>query len=423
MSSIKENLSGFKSFLDELKVELCRLVTRRIEQQLEAEVSARLYRTMHQRRCGLGSRSTGMRCGRCGSRHARDFSRNGHRQRQMVTSYGVITFWLPRVVCGCGGSVRIPFSLVEPYQRLWDDVLNQVERWAQLGLSLRQMQAEIGTEIGTQVGLRKLNALVQTEDEPARIELTRVPPVILVDAIWVTVLVPSGERFVDKKGRWRWRKQRQKVAILVALGLWPQSQHWRIVDWELADGEDHASWERLLVRLENRGVYRERGVELFIHDGGGGIIAALNLIYPHVPHQRCVFHKLRNLWQVIQTPDGMKQHDVHLLKRDIMHQAAAIYRANTPQQALTLRDAFCRQWQNTQPKLVDTLLRDWDDTVTFYHVMTRFPKWKTTALRTTSLLERLNRMLRRLFRPAGAYHSLNGLLATVARVLNPLRAV
>jgi len=103
MTSINENLSGFKSFLDQLKEELCRLVTRRIEQQLEADVSARLYRAMHQRRGELGSRSTSMVCRRCGSRHARDFSRNGHRQRQMVTRYGVITFWLPRVVCGCGG--------------------------------------------------------------------------------------------------------------------------------------------------------------------------------------------------------------------------------------------------------------------------------------------------------------------------------
>ena len=302
-------------------------------------------------------------------------------------------------------------------------MLNQVERWAQLGLSLRQMQAEIGDEIGTQVGLRKLNAVVQAVDEPTRIELTSVPPVILLDAIWVTVLAPTGERFVDKKGRLRWCKQRQKVAILVALGLWPHSQRWHILDWELADGEDHASWERLLVRLENRGVYRERGVELFIHDGGGGLVAALNLIYPHVPHQRCVFHKLRNLWQAIRTPDGLKQREAHPLKRDIMRQAVAIYRASSPQQALTLRHAFCQHWQNTQPELVDTLLRDWDDTVTFYQFMTRFPKWKTTALRTTSLLERLNRTLRRLFRPAGAYHSLSGLLATVARVLNPLRAI
>lgn len=273
------------------------------------------------------------------------------------------------------------------------------------------------------MGLRKLNEVVQAVDEPARIEFTSVPPVIMLDAIWITLLEPTGERFVDKKGRLRVRKQKHKAAVLVALGLWPQSQRWQILDWELADSEDHIAWESLLLRLENRGVYRERGLELLIHDGGGGLTAALNLIYPHIPHQRCLFHKLRNLWQAIQTPDDMTRAAARQLKRNIIQQAAAIYWAETAQDALELRDVFYQQWKNSQPKLVATLLRDWNDTVAFYKVLARFPKWKTTALRTTSLLERLNRMLRRLFRAAGVYHSAAGLLATVARVLNPMRAI
>ncbi len=38
-------------------------------------------------------------------------------------------------------------------------------------------------------------------------------------------------------------------------------------------------------------------------------------------------------------------------------------------------------------------------------------------------LERGNRMLRRLFRPKGAFHSVTGLLATIARILNPIRLI
>ena len=195
------------------------MVTQQIEQQLEADVRARLYRGMHQRCIDLGLHSTSAVCQCCGLRQAGDFSRNGHRKRQLVTGYGVLTFWLLRVMCACGGSVKTPFSILKPYQRLWDDVLEQVERWAQLGLSLRQMQAEIGRDVGTQVGLRKLNQVVQSVDKPARIALTSVSPVILLDAIWVTLLEPTGEQFRAKKGRLRLRKQRQKVPILVALGI------------------------------------------------------------------------------------------------------------------------------------------------------------------------------------------------------------
>ena len=420
---ISENLSEFNSFLTDLKQELCQMVTFRIEQQLEEDVDTWLYRSHHQRREDMGKRKTGAVCCRCGSRQAQDFSRNGHRQRQAVTTYGVMSFWLPRVVCKCGGSVQIPFSILEPYQRLWDDVIEQINRWASLGLSLRQMQGEIGHQMDTQIGLRKLNEVVQNVANPVAIELTSVPPVIMLDAIWVTLLKDTDAVQKDKMGRKRVIKERNKVCILVALGIYPQSQRWGILGWELADGEDQASWERLLLPLEDRGLYRERGLELLIHDGGKGLIAALKFIYPHIPHQRCLFHKLRNLWHAIQTPDGMSREDQKELKCELIQQVAEVFYASTSEEAHQLRDAFCEQWQDTQPEMVATLKRDWKDSIAFYRVLARFPNWKRSTLRTTSLLERVNRILRRLFRAAGAYHSTSGLLATVARVLSPMRLI
>ena len=120
-----------------------------------------------------------------------------------MTTVGVLTFWLPRVVCDCGGSVHIPFSILSPYQRWWQDVVEQVDRWANLGLSLRQMQHEIGDQMHTQVGLRTLNNRVQTVAEPVEMTLTSVPPIIMLDAIWVTLLVPTGTSQEDKIGRQR----------------------------------------------------------------------------------------------------------------------------------------------------------------------------------------------------------------------------
>ncbi len=164
-------------------------------------------------------------------------------------------------------------------------------------------------------------------------------------------------------------------------------------------------------------------MEWFIHDGGQGLIAALNLIHPHIAHQRCGFHKLRNLWQAIQVPDHLSRGEARQFKHDLIGPLAAIYQAPTQADAVRLRDRFCQRCQSSQPQLVATLLRDWQDTVAFYRVMARFLAWQPTALRTTSLLERINRMIRRLFRAAGAYHSLSGLLATLARLLKPLRFI
>lgn len=420
--NIPESAKKFNEFVSELQEQVIRYVSQRIESQLESEVASWLYRGHHQRRKEV-KRSSQAQCQRCGTQKARAFSRNGHRKRQLVTRYGVLSFWLPRVVCECGGSVNIPFSILQPYQRLWDDVLRQISRWAQLGLSLRQMQGEIGEQMGTQVGLRKLNTVVQDVSITPSIELKSVPPVVMLDAIWVTLLQDSTNTQVDRINRQRVVKVRHKVCVLIALGLYPQSARWGILAWHIADDESQSAWEALLLPIEQRGLYRQRGLELLIHDGGKGLIAALNLIYPSIPHQRCSFHKLRNLWHSIQTPQAMTSHERHAFKRSLIQQVRAIFYASNEIEARSLYDEISMQYWETQASFVATLQRDWQDTIAFFKVLKRFPNWHRTALRTTSLLERVNRMLRRLFRPAGAFHSTSGLIATVARVLIPKRLI
>jgi hypothetical protein len=58
-------------------------------------------------------------------------------------------------------------------------------------------------------------------------------------------------------------------------------------------------------------------------------------------------------------------------------------------------------------------------TLAFFDLIERFPRGSVTRLRTTSLLERLNRRLRRSFRSACAFHSLIGLDAPIQRSLLP----
>ncbi len=81
------------------------------------------------------------------------------------------------------------------------------------------MQAEIGDQLRTQIGLRKLNETVQAVRQPVELPLSSVPPVILLDAIGVTLLENDATAFQDRLGRWRTHKHREKVCLLVALGL------------------------------------------------------------------------------------------------------------------------------------------------------------------------------------------------------------
>ncbi len=235
-------------------------------------------------------------------------------------------------------------SILEPGQRLWDDVAEQIGRWANLGVSLRQMQEAIGAQLGTQVGLRKLNEVVQHVRSPLEIPLSSVPPVIILDALWMTLLEPTGATQTDRAGRHRATKAKEKVCLLVALGLYPQTGRWGILSWMLAESESQAEWERLLVPLETRGLYRERGVELFIHDGGAGLIAALDWMYPHIPHQRCLFHKLRNLRSAIEVPAALTRDEARAFKQHLMQHIQVIFAASSPQAMTRQRDEFVNHW-------------------------------------------------------------------------------
>jgi len=419
---ITEIGQGIQSFFNDIHQALADQLTRMVEAKLEQEVNSWLYREPYQRRHQV-RRHSHARCQKCGSQKACQFMRNGYRKRQLVTQFGVIQYRLPRVKCACGGSVSIPFSIIKPYQQIWDDVVEQVHRWANLGLSLRQMQTEIGDQFAAQVGLRSINQIVQNVEQPTQIALSSVPPVVMLDAIWLTLLTPTGTTQKDNLKRERIVKSKQKVCVLIALGLYPQKGRWGILGWQVATAESKEAWQDLLVPLETRGLYRERGLELFIHDGGTGLRAALDYLYPHIPHQRCTFHKLRNLWHSIQVPDGLNRQQQTDYKLDILHPIQSIFYASDEHDAIRLRDDFIREFGQQQPDLIATLQRDWHETIAFFKILHHFPDWRRTALRTTSLLERVNRMLRRLFRPKGAFHSLEGLLATLARVLNPKRLI
>jgi len=219
LTKIREKGEGFKRFFRELQTGIIELMARRIEAQLEGDVERWLQRTYYARREKLPPRETGAWCQKCGSRPGKDFSRNGHRSRQLVTGDGVVDFRMPRVVCECGGSVRRPLSILRPYQRFWDDLVVHVPQWADFGLSLRHLQQFMGDHLPTAVGLRQLNEIVQEVAAPSALNLTSVPPVIMLDAIGVDLLQPTDTSQPDELGRQRVVKSHRQVCILVALGL------------------------------------------------------------------------------------------------------------------------------------------------------------------------------------------------------------
>src|SRR5258708_26921958 len=131
----------------------------------------------------------------------------------------------------------------------------------------------------------------QAHTEP----ISKVPPVIQLDGIWVTITSQQEKIKPDKRHRQRKQRTGRKMVILVALGFWEDGRR-EVFDWQIARSEDHQEGEVLVQRLWERGCRPEQGLQLVVRDGSGGLGEALALVYGStVPEQRCIFHKLHNV--------------------------------------------------------------------------------------------------------------------------------
>jgi transposase-like protein len=412
--------------------ELCRAIQGRVREivgrcldgELKAEVDRLLERDAYVRRKRGKKQKVKVRCSRCLSHERQNFRRNGYYQRGLNAQWGRIQVNVPQVKCVCGGNVRLTFRAFRPGQRMWDDFAVEVRLDYGRGLSYRQIKLEWDEALGRSVGLRTLNQRVVTNSVEGslirRLKKDEVPPVVRVDGIWITVMFRNGETAKDSLGRVRPVKQAKKVPVLAAQGVWPDTGRSVLLDWMLAEGEDHDSWQTFLERLIEMGITPENGLALLVADGSQGFRSAYESRYWMVPLQRCVFHKLRNMAGAIRVPVHLDRQAAREYRTQFLRQAAQIWQAEDETTARQCFRTFCQQWQSKQPKAIATLTRDFDQTLSFFAVQERAAAddqfWPAHILRTTSPLERLFREFRRRYRNAILFHSPAGAIAATAHL-------
>jgi len=179
----------------------------------------------------------------------------------------------------------------------------------------------------------------------------------------------------------------QKRMILVALGITFEGKK-EVIDFAIAPGESEGAWAKFFTALVNRGLSGE-GVKLIVVDGGKGLLAALDLVYPQVPVQRCWAHKARNV------VDKVKKADQAEVKRDLNR----ISHAKNRIAAQKAFGRFARRWQGKYPKAVKCVREDIESLLEFYS----FPADWRNQVRTTNAIERRFVEVRRRTRPMGVF--------------------
>ena len=285
----------------------------------------------------------------------------------------------------------------------------------------------LAAENGQPLAIGTLNGLINEAAVLAKAfrsgPLGQIPAVVALDGLWVKLLLEGEDEYIDKRERRRLRKRRRKVPILVAYGIDPRTGQKRLLDWEQGRDEDQQSWQRLLERLEGRGLGAEKGLKLFIHDGSAGLEAAFGMVDfgEGVRRQRCIFHKLRNVAKAVQGEEGISRKDKRQRRGEVLKAAAAVYAGKDRVETEERLRAFAEEWAEREPEAVLTLRRGFEATLVYLDVLAEVRKggeeWAVRYLRTTSALERVNRALRQKFRQVVIFHSEKGLQAAIQLVI------
>jgi hypothetical protein len=363
---------------------------------LEEEVTAKLGREKGSpRRVSSQIREIDWKCKNCGCKDANQFTRDGHYRRNLETGWGHIqNLQVPVLECqSCGHDVICDYTILKKCSRFWLDLDQDVLWSTSCCQSLREIAERWGATVGSSVGLRTINKRInQIEPLLQKIreeKIEDVPEVIHFDGIWMTLVEQNETVKLDKRKRMRHKRKGRRVVVLVALGFYKDGKR-KILDWQIAQSEGHEEWEVLLNRLEQRGVSPETGLKMVVRDGGGGLKQAIELVYgSKVIDQRCIFHKLQNVTK--ECRKELKGEENKEKRKQLMQEASLIYDAESAEKARETLNTWASSWREQAPEAVATLERDFEDTIAYYQI----EGFAREFIRSTSLLERVNRQLRR----------------------------
>jgi putative transposase len=203
----------------------------------------------------------------------------------------------------------------------------------------------------------------------------------------------------------RYEKVRQggsvvDCAVLIAVGVTPQGRRTiRGASVSLSEAEVH--WRVFLGSLRRRGLH---GVRLVISDDHVGLKAARQAELTGVAWQRCRFHLQQNAAAYVPKV---------AMRREVARALRTIFNSPDGQEAQRRLEATATAYRKTAPRLADWLESSLPERLTIFD----FPEPHRRHLRTTNLLENLNREVRRRTRVATLFPNEASLLRLVSAVL------
>jgi putative transposase len=173
------------------------------------------------------------------------------------------------------------------------------------------------------------------------------------------------------------------VPVLVIIGVREDGTK-LVLGLQSGDKESAAAWRQSFKDLKKRGLDGS-SVTLGIMDGLSGLEKVFEEEFPRAKIQRCQVHVARNV--IVKVPKKLKQ--------QVADDLRSIFYASSKKKAEEFAVGFATKWEKDLPSAVKCLANSLEACLTFFS----FPEEEWISLRTTNVIERLNKEFKRRTKP------------------------
>jgi putative transposase len=308
---------------------------------------------------------------------------NGFKPKTLATRLGAITFEVPQT----RGVEFYPSALEKGVRSERALKLAIAEMYVQ-GVSTRKVTEVMQQLCGLEVSSTQVSRATQLLDEELNAWRQRPIgeiPYLVLDARYEKVR--HGGSVVS-------------CAVLIAVGITPEG-HRSLLGVSVSLSEAEVHWREFLSSLQDRGLH---GVKMIVSDDHPGLKAARQARFTGILWQRCQFHLQQNAGHYVPRIE---------MRSDVAADLRAIFDAPDRSEADRRLEMTIRKYEKSAPKLAAWLSANIPDGLTVF----AFPAAHRRRLRTSNLLERLNKEIKRRTRVATLFPNEASLLRLVSAVL------
>jgi putative transposase len=308
---------------------------------------------------------------------------NGFKPKTVLTRMGPITLAVPQA----RGIDFYPSALEKGVRSERALKLAVAEMYVQ-GVSTRKVAAITEQLCGTEIGSAQVSraaAALDAELTTWRGRPLGEMPYLILDARYEKVR--HGGSVVS-------------CAVLVAIGIDAQG-HRSILGTSVSLSEAEPHWRDFLASLQARGLH---GVRMIASDAHSGLKEALRARFSGVPWQRCQFHLAQNAMAYVPRV---------AMRKEVGASLRAVFDAPDRAEAERQLDLAVKKYRTTAPKLAEWMEANVPEGLTAFAL----PSSHRRRLRTTNMLERINREIKRRTRVATLFPNEGSALRLVSAVL------